>query len=218
MNELIFLFHIIAITISCLIALRIGKEALITLIALQAILANLFISKEISLFYLCVTCTDAFAVGSGITLNLLQEYYGKIYAKKAIWISFFTLIFYLIMSQFQIWYHPIQTGAHEHFTAILSLMPRLIGASIISYLISQYTDYFIYGILKQKLHKRFFILRNYGSLLISQGVDTLIFSFLGLFGIVQHVWHIIAVSYAIKVLMILLATPLVSFFKQYSHQ
>ncbi len=213
MNELIFVFHIFAIVLSCIFALRLGKEALITLIIIQAILANLFITKEISLFHLCVTCTDAFAVGSGLALNLLQEYYGKATTKKAIYISFCALVFYLVMSQFQLWYNPISDASHQPFSAILSLMPRLIGASIFSYLICQLIDYKIYALLKIKLHNKFFILRNYGSLIISQAIDTVLFSFLGLYGIVPHIWHIILVSFIIKIATIILATPFMSLLK-----
>ncbi|HBR70760.1 TPA: hypothetical protein DIC20_00390 [Candidatus Dependentiae bacterium] len=218
MNELIFLFHIIVIVISCLIALRLGKEALITLIALQIILANLFVSKEITLFSLCVTCTDAFAVGSGLTLNLIQEYYGKTIAKKAIWISFFALVFYLVMSQFQLWYTPLHITSQEPFSKILSLMPRLIIASIISYLTSQFIDYTLYAFFKKRFHKKFFVLRNYGSLIIAQAIDTIMFSFLGLYGIIHNVWHIILVSYIIKIITILVATPSISVLKTYIHK
>jgi queuosine precursor transporter len=213
MNELIFIFHVFAIVASCILALRLGKEALITLIVIQAILANLFITKEISLFHLCVTCTDAFAVGSGLALNLLQEYYGKVTTKKAIFISFCALIFYLVMSQFQLWYQPILPQSDQAYSAILSLMPRLIGASLISYLICQLIDYKVYAFLKTKLHRKFFIVRNYGSLLISQAVDTVLFSFLGLYGVVHHIWHIIFVSYLIKIITIFIATPFIQLLK-----
>jgi queuosine precursor transporter len=218
MNELIFVFHVFAIILSCIFALRLGKDALITLIVIQAILANLFITKEISLFHLCITCTDAFAVGSGLALNLLQEYYGKKATKNAILISFCTLIFYLIMSQFQLWYKPISSETHQPFSAILSLMPRVVCASIISYLICQLIDYNVYALLKTKLHNKFFILRNYGSLIISQTIDTILFSFLGLYGIVPHIWHIILVSFIIKIATIILATPLMSLLKGSIHK
>jgi len=217
MNELIFLFHIIAITISCLLALRLGKEALITLIALQAILANLFITKEIALFSLCVTCTDAFSVGSGLALNLVQEYYGKTIAKQAILISFFALLFYLVMSQFQLWYMPTNAQTHIPFADILSIMPRLIFASMVAYVTSQYTDYYLYSLFKKKFHNQLFIIRNYGALFISQLLDTIIFSFLGLYGIVHNVWHIILVSYLIKIITILVATPFIAFLRNSSH-
>ena len=63
MNELIFLFHILLVLSFVLGALRLGKNALLSLLALQAILANLFVVKQISLFGFAVTCSDVFAIG-----------------------------------------------------------------------------------------------------------------------------------------------------------
>ncbi len=89
MNELIFLGYILAVSSAALLALRFGKEGLIGLICVQAVLVNLFVTKQISLFGFTATASDAMAVGITLTLNILQEYFQKATALKAIWISFF---------------------------------------------------------------------------------------------------------------------------------
>jgi uncharacterized integral membrane protein (TIGR00697 family) len=66
-----------------------------------------------------------------------------------------------------------------------------------------------------RLGKKYFILRNYGSLIVSQAVDTVLFSFLGLYGIVSDISDIIFASYIIKILAILLATPFVAFARKF---
>jgi queuosine precursor transporter len=91
-------------------------------------------------------------------------------------------------------------------------MPRIILASIFAYLISQYTDTFIYGFLKNRLNNKFFILKNYGSILISQLIDTAIFSFLGLYSLVNNIWDIFIVSFFIKAISIIIIVPLASSF------
>ena len=73
MNELIFLSQIFLISASTLAALYIGKEALISLICLQCVLANIFVLKEITLCGLTATGSDAFTVGIVLGLNLLQN-------------------------------------------------------------------------------------------------------------------------------------------------
>ena len=221
-NEFIFVFHILIVSIFTVIALKLKSEALVALICVQAILANIFVTKQMMLAGFCVTCTDIFTVGISLCLNFLQEFYDKKSAVKAIWISFFCLIFYVLMSQVHLFYLPANVDTfHEYFVKILSPMPRIIVASVIAYLISQYCDTAIYGFLKSKLNltlKRVqgdnpkFILRNYGSILTSQFIDTLIFSFLGLYGIVDNILHIFIVSYLIKVLSILIIVPIVSTF------
>lgn len=207
-NELIFLFHITLMSISTLLALRMGKEALVTFISLQAVLANLFVVKQISLFGLTATGSDAFTIGTVLGLNLLQEYYGREIAQKSIWISFGSLVFYGIVSQVHIGYMPhICDTMQPHFLALLNEMPRIVIASFTVYFLAQQLDYALYGALKRLFDGRYLVLRNYCSVLLVQLFDTVLFSFLGLYGILDNVWQIIAVSYAIKVIAILISTP-----------
>ena len=208
-NEIIFLIHTALISTAAAIATRFGKEALVTFICIQAILSNIFISKQIILFGLAATCSDAFSVGSSLCLNMLQEKFGKDITKKAIWISLFALIFYLGMTQMHLIYAPSANDyMHSHFEILLQQMPRIIIASLTSYFISQQIDRILYSFINTKLNWQNFILNNYSSLLISQLVDTILFSFLGLYGIVANIWQIIALSYIIKIITIVIVAPM----------
>ena len=207
LNELIFFGHILVVSVFAAIALKLKKEALIALISVQAILANVFVTKQILFYGFCVTCTDIFTVGISLCLNFLQEYYDKKTAQKTIWISFFCLIFYLIMSQIHLLYLPAEIDIYnKHFIKLFAPMPRIIIASMLAYLISQYIDTNVYGFLKIRINN--FVLRNYGSIFVSQLVDTALFSFLGLYGIVDNIWHIIFISFLIKLISIIIIVPL----------
>ncbi|MBT3455975.1 queuosine precursor transporter [bacterium] len=215
MNTFLFLLHSVAIGISLLGAVAYRKELVISLICLMAVLSNLFVVKQIDLFGYSVTCADIFSVGIGLGLNLLQEYWGKSIAKKTIWISFICSIFYLCMTQFHCAYIPNSYDTtSKAFNHIMQYAPRIITASFISYLISQHFDCYIFGLLKQWFSNRFFILRNYGSLVLSQLLDTVLFSFLGLYKIAGNIIHIIIVSFFIKVIVIVFSTPIVAFAKK----
>lgn len=210
-NELIFFIYLATVSSTILGALWLGAEALITFMSLQWVLANLFVSKQITLFCLTVTASDALAVGATLCLNLIQEYYGKSLAVKAIFISFCATIFYTILSLFQVWYSPAACDvAHEHFCALLDPMPRLIFASLTTYVIVQFLDYLIYGFLKKTLPNQSLMIRNYISIGITQLIDTVLFSFLGLYGIVSSMTSIIIVSYAIKMAVLIGAGPFVA--------
>ncbi len=216
MNEIIFLGYILAVSSAALLALRFGKEGLIGLICVQAVLVNLFVTKQISLFGFTATASDAMAVGITLSLNILQEYFQKAAALKAIWISFFCALFYTVMSILHSAYTPAATDlTSELFKTLLTPMPRLVIASLISYLIVQYSDTTLYGILKSRFGSRYFVARNYGSLALTQLLDTILFTFLGLYGInesfsnLSTLFDIMLVSYIIKVVVILLAVPYV---------
>lgn len=212
MNELIFFFHTIIIAAFALGSLALGRSALVAFICTQCLLANLFVIKQINLFGFTATCADAFTVGATIGLNLLQEYFGKDITKKTIWVNFFLLIFYAIASQIHLIYIPHSADImHLHFMPLLNLMPRIVVASFSVYLISQMADYYLYGFLKKILQDRYIIIRNYASIAFCQLLDTVLFSFLGLYGIIDNIWEVIIISYLIKLASIIIATPFVGF-------
>ena len=209
LNEILFLSQICVIGMSASLAKRFGREALVVLMCVLGILSNLFVGKQIVLFGLAATCSDSFSVGCSLCLNLLQENFGKDVAKKAIWLSFGFLVFYLAMTQFQIFYTPSQFDfLGSCYEKILSLMPRLVLASLTAYFISQQTDRLIFGYLTEQAKVKNFILKNYASLLISQLIDTILFSLLGLYGVVSNISQIILISYLIKIGTIILIAPL----------
>lgn len=210
MNEYLFLAQVIIISATNLIALRFGKEALITLLCLQALLANIFVTKQTLLFGLCVTCTDAFIIGCDLSLNLLQEYSGRKVAKKAIWISFASMLFYLVISQIHLLYLPAPIDTmHGYFQMICGFAPRIVVASLAAYLTAIKVEYYLYQRLMTLFDGKHVILRNYLSIAVSQLVDTILFSVLGLYGLVDNIAHIMILSYIIKLSTIFLATPLV---------
>ncbi|KKQ33216.1 MAG: hypothetical protein US49_C0002G0111 [candidate division TM6 bacterium GW2011_GWF2_37_49] len=207
-NELIFLIHIILIAAFCLAALAIGPSALVAAIATQGVLSNLFVTKQITLLGLSVTCSDAFVVGAILCLNLLQEYYGKTITKKAIVISFFTVLSYLILSQIHLIYIPNQFDTMQpHFIQILHLMPRITIASVFVYLVTQTFDAMLFGFLKRFFNDKFPAARSAASMICSQFLDTVLFTFLALYGVVGSVWNVIIMSFAIKIIVIALFAP-----------
>lgn len=152
MNEILFFSHLFIVMLFVLISLKLGKETIITSIAMQAILANLFVIKQISWFGWEITCSDVFAIGSIFSLNLLREYFGLELAKKAIWISLFTMIFFTLMSQIHLFYLPSAFDTtHSAFLQILTPIPRLLFASLATFMIIQQLDIRLFGFLKKHL-------------------------------------------------------------------
>jgi uncharacterized integral membrane protein (TIGR00697 family) len=210
-NELVFLSHILIVIGFVLLALRLGKSGLIGFIALQGVLANLFVVKQMSLFGFAVTCSDVFAIGGILSLNLLQEYFGKEAAKQAVKISMLTLVFFAFMSQIHLFYAPTEADATQGaFLTIFSQSLRIVIASIGTFYLVQQFDVRFFGILKGKLP-----VRVATSLVCSQLLDTVLFSFLGLYGLVESVWDIILVSFLIKCLIIATSSPFVGFSKRF---
>lgn len=214
MNESIFLFQATIIICFALGALKLGKEALTAWVAIQALVANLFVLKQISLFGFNVTASDAFAIGSLLGLNFLQEYHSKEDAQKATWICFFFMVFFTLVSKLHLLYEPsTYDTSHAAFLTILSPSPRLLIASMSVFFIVQQIDIRFFTFLKQSLPNTSFAARAALALIVSQFLDTVLFSFAGLYGLVASLVDIIVISYAVKLAVIFSFSSLIKWAK-----
>lgn len=208
LNELLFLSQIFIICLSTLAFAILGKEALACFVGLLFVMANIFVIKQIELFNWTVTSADIFIIGISFSINILQEFWGKNYAQKTVITSFALSLFYLVLAKCIIAYTPaVVDNAQPHLAFIMENTSRIVIASFISYLITQFIDIQIYGYLKEKTQGKYFTLRNYFSLCFSQFIDTILFSFLGLWGIVANITDIILLSFSIKLITIFCMSP-----------
>lgn len=214
MNETIFLLHLFVAVGFAFVALRMGKEALMAWIAMQGVLANLFVVKETTLFYLQVTCSDVYAVGSFLCLNLLQEHYGKETAGKGVSIALVCQLFFLGMSQLHLLYEPsINDQSQGAFQTILGIYPRVTIASLAVFYFVQRMDVVVFDKFKRIWPRMHFVYRGGACLVISQVVDTVLFSFLGLYGVVHAIGDVMLMSLVIKGALIVLTSPFLKLIK-----
>lgn len=191
-----------------MVAFRYGKESLAAIVALLLVLGNLFVLKQINIFGLSATCGDSFAIGGTFGIQLLQEFYGKKMAHKAIGISFGALVFFGLMGWFQLLYTPSMfDDQHVHFVRILASAPRIIAASLTAYVAGQLFNTYAFGYLKRILQDRYFVMRSMVVLILAQMLDTIVFSFLGLYGLVHSIMSIVVISLAVKSFAGICAVP-----------
>ncbi len=215
MNELYFLSQALFIVLFSYGALRLGKAPLMTAIAIQAILANFFVLKQITFFGFEVTCSDAFAIGGMLCVNLLREIYGLDAAKKAINATFFFMVFFVVMSQMHLRFVPSPYDTtHLAYARLLTPAPRLLLSSLAVFYFVQHLDIRIFGWISKIAPRSSFSHRSLASISFSQLIDTILFTFLGLYGIVSKVGHIILISFLIKFGVILIMNPLLTLFRR----
>lgn len=203
MNELIFFAQIFLIVGFALGAFKLGKEALVAWVAIQALIANLFVLKQITLLGLEVTASDAFAIGSLLGLNFLQEYFSRAEANRATWICFFFMLFFVLVSQLHLLYQPSPSDTTQSaFLTILIPSPRLLIASMSVFFIVQQVDIRLFAFLRNRLTRTSFALRAAMTLAVTQLLDTILFSFAGLYGIVASVTDVIIMSFVVKLIVI----------------
>ena len=185
-----------------------GLGALTAWMAMLSLIANLFVLKQIHLFGFNATASDIFAIGGILSLNLLREKFGQAAAQRAIWISFACLLFFVLMAQVHLLYLPSQFDTTQlSYEQILSASPRLLNASLTTFLIVDQFDSHLYGTLRKRFPAVSIIFISAFSVAISQLLDTLLFSILGLYGSVQAIVEIITISYCIKLFAIINTVP-----------
>lgn len=214
MNEFIFFLQLLLIVGFALGALKLGKETLTAWVAIQALIANLFVLKQITLFGLEVTASDAFAIGSLLGLNFLQEYFERKDANQATKICFFFMLFFALVSQLHLLYLPSSYDTTQTaFLTLLTPSPRLLIASTSVFFIVQQVDIRFFASLKKAFPNLSFAWRTTITLILSQFLDTVLFSIAGLYGVVASLIDIIAMSFLIKMIVIFSFTSCVRWAK-----
>jgi hypothetical protein len=170
---------------------------------------NLFVLKGMVLFGLEATGGNVLYASIFLGTDIVSEYYGPREARKVVMTGFFVSVLFLIGTRFILLFEPAEWDlVHEHMSALFEPVWRVTGASMLAYLVSQNLDVFTYSRLKQRL-PRLLWLRNNGSTLMSQAVDTLIFctaAFAGVyeFGVLSG---IMLSTYLLKAGVALFDTP-----------
>ncbi len=198
MNAYIFLIHSALVLSTLFVVLRLGKEALIAFVVCCGLFANFFVHKEIVLFGYEVTASDVYTIGAMFGCFVLQQYWGAQLVKRTVWISFLLLFFGMGASYFHLLYTPSpHDSSHMHYAACLQTAPRLCFASCVSYLLTQSVEIWLFRLFIQ-LRRIPLPIRACVIGAIVQFMDTVLFSYLGLYGTVHALWDIIIISYTIK--------------------
>lgn len=183
------------IDLSCTVILYrlFGKVGLQVAIAVAIILANLQGPKLTVIFGFQTSLGVIFYSSIFFATDVLSENYGKAAANQAVRMGFAVSIIVLIMLSLALLYQPStvpETAAysasiHEAFTTIVNFTPRFIFGSLLAYYISQHFDVWAFHKIKSWTGDRWLWLRNNGSTLLSQVVDTALFSLVVWWGIVD---------------------------------
>ena len=105
---------------------------------------------------------------------------------------------------------PFATDYSEQFSSVLGLVPRVVLASMVAYLLSQHHDVFAFNFWKTKTKGRHLWLRNNLSTMVSQAIDTGVFITIAFYGVMDIVPLLIG-QYVIKLIIAVLDTPFIYF-------
>lgn len=219
LNELLLIGSVVFIFSMALIAYKFfGKVGLFCISAAATILANIEVLILVNAFGMEQTLGNVLFAVTFLITDILSECEGKKEANKAVWIGMFISLFFLLLSQGWLLYQPSDGDwAMPAITQIFSNTPRMMIASFSVYAISQMFDVWLYHKWweltekKSGSKRKFLWLRNNGSTLISQLLNTLLFTLFAFYGTydAKTLLSIFLSSYIIFVFTSLLDTPVV---------
>ena len=216
-NELLLLGSLIFIFSMALLAYRaFGKAGLYCLSAIATVLANIEVLILVDAFGMEQTLGNVLFAVTFLITDILSECEGKKAASRAVWLGMFTSVFFLLLSQSWMLYLPGKNDwAMGSVRDIFSNTPRMMLSSLTVYGISQVFDVWLYHkwwdftAKKYGDRRRFLWLRNNGSTLVSQLLNTLLFTLFAFYGTYDGgtLVSIFASSYVIYIFTSLLDTP-----------
>jgi len=212
-NEILWILFVIFDLSVVLLAFRLwGKNGLYAMIACSGVICNIQVVITVQLFGLVATLGNIVYASIFLATDILSEHFGPRAARKGVWIGFFTLIWATVAMQFAVHFVPDESDFMlGHVRELFSLMPRIVVASLVAYLISQHHDIWAFDFWKKRTAGKHLWLRNNASTLISQLMDSLVFTLIAFVGEFDTgvLIQILITTYLMKVIVAVADTPFV---------
>lgn len=217
MNEIYWLVMLLTNFGLILLAYRFfGKMGLYIWIPIAGIIANIQVIQTIELFGFSATLGNIVYASSFLVTDILSENYNKKEAHKAVWIGFFSMITLTLLMNLALLFKPMgdafSLSTHESIKTIFGFMPRIVLASLTAYLIAQRHDVWAYHLWKKRFPEGKHIwIRNNLSTMVSQLIDSVIFTLIAFYGVFDHqvLVEIVITTYVLKWIVAASDTPFV---------
>ena len=166
-----------------------GKGGLLAFNVLATLLANIEVLMLVDAFGVEMTLGNVLFASTFLITDILSENHSRKDANRAVIISTACSLLFIVISQLWLLYTPSQNDwASGAIRTIFRSTPRIVCASLGVYLISQLTDVWLYHKWWAWSTKRFgdsrrgLWIRNNGSTMISQLLNTLLYTFFAFYG------------------------------------
>tara|TARA_B100001146_G_scaffold163883_1_gene144837 strand:- start:154 stop:858 length:705 start_codon:yes stop_codon:yes gene_type:complete len=168
-----------------------GKYGLYAAVILGIVLGNLQGGKvsQLEFFGYSFTASMGAILYSGIyfATDVLNEKFGREEANRAVMLGFVANIAVMLTLLISVQFKPSQiTGSalevHNAISTLASYSPVFVIGSLIAYLVSQTFDVWIFHRIKVLTDGKYLWLRNNVSTIISQALDTFLYTFVWVVG------------------------------------
>ena len=149
------------------------------------IISNILASKTFSLYDIILPCGVVIFPLVYIVGDVLTEIYGFKLAKRTIYLGFIINLIAVISYQIAIFLPGTDLATSNAFSIILGSTPRILVASLISYLVGSYVNAYFMKILKER-YTEYLFARCSISTLFGEGLDAIIFITIAFAGLMPN--------------------------------
>ena len=149
------------------------------------IISNILASKTFSLYDIILPCGVVIFPLVYIVGDVLTEIYGFKLAKRTIYLGFIINLIAVIAYQIAIFLPGTDLATSNAFSIILGSTPRILIASLISYLVGSYVNAYFMKILKER-YTEYLFARCSISTLFGEGLDAIIFITIAFAGLMPN--------------------------------
>lgn len=227
-NEIVLVASLIVIysmVLGVFAIFKVNGLYLWTIIA--TITANIEVMILVHAFGMDMTLGNVLFGSTFLVTDILSELYGKGEARRAVWLGIATSAIFIIISQSWFLYTPSQNDQmYSHFQAMFTNTPRLMIVSIAVYVISQLFDVWLYHkwwaftTKKTGDPDKYLWLRNNGSTLVSQILNTFLYNFGAFWGAydIKTLLSLCLATYVIFIVTSLADTPFLYIVRRMAHK
>ena len=204
-----FINIIVTFTLVVLIEKLFKKEGLYVWLSIATILANLTVCKMIDILGFTTSLGNVLFASTFLATDIMSEKYGKNEAKKGVYISIFSGITFIIITQLTLLFIPSADDViNESMKNLFSVSIRTTTASMFMFFISNMFDIYLYDKLKNK-YPNMMWLRNNVSTILCNCLENYFFNTLAFIGIfpISVIISIATTTTVIEIVIALCDTP-----------
>jgi queuosine precursor transporter len=218
--EVLALLTLIVASVAILVLFR-----LYGMLGLMCYITMAYIATNIQVLHLAQYSFASEPVALGTVLfattflvsDIITEHYGAVKARMAIGLSFITQIAFTILMILTVAHPPLENAQVLNAMDVIFMpAPRLLVASLLSYVISQLVDIWLFQKISKQTHKKHLWFRTFISTALSALVDNIIFSTLAWVILSPNpvsfnslVYTYILGTYVARLLVSILSTPII---------
>lgn len=218
-NEILIFAELIVLYSLVVVFGKLFKSTGLTVwVAIATLLANIEVLVLVYAFGMEMTLGNTLFASTFLATDIISEIYGVEKSKRAANIGILTSAVFIVITLFWNFYVPSENDiAFAHLNPLFKSAPRVILASLIAYVVVERLDIFLYHRIwkatgdEGEKKDKYLWLRNNGATLISQLVNSILYSVLAFAGMYETktLVSIIISSFVIFIATSLLDTPFV---------